>query len=163
MRHSSHPHYAHGTKNETFLLWATFSYLCTDWIGRMNLKICSSSRRVTVLKVFQLEILWKTRWADFCEQITKTEQISNIAAVPMCEKGSREEMERTCYYDVKTKNAWNFGEMRKSSDRVNVPSMHAYTLKILGALNAGIMCWIDGGQSFYTISLFYRSTGYFGP
>ena len=79
MRHSSHPHYAHGTKNETFLLWATFSYLCTDWIGRMNLKICSSSRRVTVLKVFQLEILWKTRWADFCEQITKTEQISNIS------------------------------------------------------------------------------------
>ena len=74
--------------------------------------------------------------------------------LPVRDQRREGEVEWTCYYDVKTKNAWSSGEMWKSSKRVNVPSAHAFTQNIFGVLIASIKAWFNDGQSYDTVSFF---------
>ena len=180
--------HAHGTKVETFLLWATSLRAGRSFLpSQQRVHISNNNRHIKLSKlrtpcryvvgyIHRMVIGWpesvlvhvEVRFLDISSLkyfekvdelifVNKYQKLSKFAisiTFPVHDQRREGEVEWTCYYDVKTKNAWSSGEMWKSSERVNVPSAHAFTQNIFGVLIASIKAWFNGGQSYDTVSFF---------
>ena len=183
--------HAHGTKVETFLLWATSLRAGRSFLpSQQRVHISNNNRHIKLLKlrtpcryvvgyIHRMVIGWpesvlvhvEVRFLDisslkYFEKVDELIFVNNnknwanwqYQLLYLCVTARDErrecEVEWTCYYDVKTKNAWSSGEMWKSSERVNVPSAHAFTQNIFGVLIASIKAWFNDGQSYDTVSFF---------